>query len=1680
MLLWGKVRKFAYAIIATSVAALSIAAPPAQAATATINAVSFKAPVFDSYDHSTGGGVWNDGSVTYDKGELLGTNYKCGDIASFLLELNTSASATKQPAPYKAEIALTYTWDATGQSGTSLTPLTSSDHLRVNTGVIRNASGTIIGGATGTNPAGVPAGYDSGFNAAGLTASVATSPAPVVTGNSQANTNGEFTSGATKTVTFTVQGIAAGSNIVIRSDALIRCKPNATPTGNMQAALTYINVTYPGALEAVSAGNQTVNFRGVGNLAGLGSSLSITKSISTNGTDCTSTVSTRSFASPGPVRYCYTVTNTGNNDITNVQVKDDNATPGSTADDVVVSMFIRSNAQAATFTLSVADGVATGSYVHTYASAGTYTNIVTVTSSAATATASAIAIMGSTPAVGLQKVQTSGTPGAVGDVISYNLILTNNTGNNSPVDVVDSNASSLTCPSGTPVSFTPGTYGRTINNVSVGNTAGASVTCTATHIVSAADVTAGSVSNFFTGAKQGNTYTSNTVTTPIVLRPLTYSLDVVKTQSSTSRPKAVGDVITYNIQVTNTGTGALTNVSLADLLAGATLGTCSSLTTGTPPVTLPTSLAVGASFVCEASYTVASGDVTAGAVTNQARATFTGATTSTVDSNQVTTVIATTPSIQVIKIQATGSNANTGQYPSAVGQVLTYGISVINDGNVNLTGVIVTDANADAGSLICATAGATSSPGVSLAVGAVIECTASHTVTAVDLTAGSITNVASASGTGGSTPVSASSANVTTVAALKIEKSRTSVTNAQSGTYPTAGDVITYSIVVTNTGEVTLTNLVIADADASVTCNASQLLSLAPGSAVTCSATHTATLAEATAGWAYNTASVRTTQIATAINSNQVATQLQAPIIPHVSVVKARTGTAPSKEGDVVTYSITISSDGVGDASITGLTDANATIGTCTLNSSTITFASPVTLPSGSSIVCAATRTVTSVDIRAGAVTNTASVTATGTGGNSSMNLNTTSNTVSDPLVETKALTVVKSYNTAPSVAGDVVVYTIVTTNSGTVTLTNVSTTDTLLSSLTCSPTQPVASLTPGASFSCSGSYTVTAADVTAGHVINTASAAGTYNGNVSVSANSNTVNLPLTAPAPPAPPAPAPVAKLNVTKKLTATVAGKVGESISYEITVTNSGDVYLTGVGLTDANATLGTCSKVLPTPLAQGESFTCSAIHVITDADVLAGKVDNYAVANAANPGIAGSSNIVTVPLTAAPALSVTKALSGAAPSKVGDVISYTITATNSGNVTLTAVVVTDANAALGSCLPATPTTLAVGASTVCTATHVVTDADFGAGKVDNVAAATGKASAALPASANTSVAANSNLVTVPLLAAPALSIVKALNGPAPAKTGDTITYQIVVTNTGNVTLTDVVVSDANAAMGSCSPITPVTLAIGASTTCAATHVVTDADFAASKVDNVAAVKANSVAGSTSGTSGSTGTLSVNSNIVTVPLTANPALSISKKQVGGLPTAIGGYIHYSIVLTNVGNVNLHDVTISDDNAWITECTTANPAPFLAMGDSITCKAKHQLTEKDVLAGKVVNIASATSAENAVASSSSSGNTAAGSDNGASSGTGSTTDAPGSVVVPSNEVTTLIKIAGMPRIGKYVKPNGGTVLLGASALKNPKLTQLAFTGDLDNVVEDGGAFLALLTATAFAYIARRRLQRK
>ena len=195
----------------------------------------------------------------------------------------------------------------------------------------------------------------------------------------------------------------------------------------------------------------------------------------------------------------------------------------------------------------------------------------------------------------------------------------------------------------------------------------------------------------------------------------------------------------------------------------------------------------------------------------------------------------------------------------------------------------------------------------------------------------------------------------------------------------------------------------------------------------------------------------------------------------------------------------------------------------------------------------------------------------------------------------------------------------------------------------------------------------------------------------------------------------------LSITKTATEANYDSVGDVIHYTIVATNDGNVTLHNVTVTDPNVSNLSCTPATPVAdLAPGASITCTATHTVTQADIDAG---HYANTACVDDGPAGRRRRVTARTCRPcknPHLSITKVATEANYNAVGDVIHYTIVATNDGNVTLHNVTVTDPNVAGLTCTPATPVAnLAPGASINCTATHTVTQADLDAGHYANTA-------------------------------------------------------------------------------------------------------------------------------------------------------------------------------------------------------------------------------------------------------------------------------------------------------------------------------------------------------------------------
>ena len=212
-------------------------------------------------------------------------------------------------------------------------------------------------------------------------------------------------------------------------------------------------------------------------------------------------------------------------------------------------------------------------------------------------------------------------------------------------------------------------------------------------------------------------------------------------------------------------------------------------------------------------------------------------------------------------------------------------------------------------------------------------------------------------------------------------------------------------------------------------------------------------------------------------------------------------------------------------------------------------------------------------------------------------------------------------------------------------------------------PARP-ASLAPGESITCTASYTITQANLDAGSVDNTATgtrrdgAARTPTGDGHGGA----------APA------------LSLDKSAPPATYDHVGQVIAYSYLVTNTGNVTLAARSRSrDDKASDESCPATAS--LAPGASITCTASYTITQADLDAGSVTN--VASATNGTVTSTTDTATVTAVQSPALSLAKDgtldMTVVAPSgrvDVGDKVNYTLTATNTGNVTLHGVTIVDA--------------------------------------------------------------------------------------------------------------------------------------------------------------------------------------------------------------------------------------------------------------------------------------------------------------------------------------------------------------------------------------------------------------------
>jgi hypothetical protein len=181
--------------------------------------------------------------------------------------------------------------------------------------------------------------------------------------------------------------------------------------------------------------------------------------------------------------------------------------------------------------------------------------------------------------------------------------------------------------------------------------------------------------------------------------------------------------------------------------------------------------------------------------------------------------------------------------------------------------------------------------------------------------------------------------------------------------------------------------------------------------------------------------------------------------------------------------------------------------------------------------------------------------------------------------------------STGYGAAGQTIPYSYLVTNTGTVTLTGVGVGDNM-NTVSC----PSDTLTAGSNETCTGTYTVTQADVDTGSVANTASAIAT--GPEMVTSSPSTVTVLANST----------ISSMSLTVSTTSTGYGTAGQVIPYRYLVTNLGTTTLAGVSIT-SNLSAVSCSSGT---LAPGANETCTGTYAVSQGDVDAGSVTNTATA------------------------------------------------------------------------------------------------------------------------------------------------------------------------------------------------------------------------------------------------------------------------------------------------------------------------------------------------------------------------------------------------------------------------------------------------------------------------------------
>ncbi len=981
-----------------------------------------------------------------------------------------------------------------------------------------------------------------------------------------------------------------------------------------------------------------------------------------------------------------------------------------------------------------------------------------------------------------------------------------------------------------------------------------------------------------TARGQDRCSSSNVSATATAICPLLYRPSILVVQNCPPSPMPMGSVYRFSGYVTNTGDAILTNVLVFSSQAGQNL-----------PLLGPLELAPGESEVYNGSLTVPF-NTCAVSVTATSQETCAG----TWITNTGTCPIATTPQIAV--------TLACPEVPASAGGSIIYTGTVRNSGDVTLNNVFVlinqsAPSRPVMGPITMAegkvTVSWTAMPGVTYGLQyrsnlvdsawkdiAGYVTASSGTASKEDFPGGAsqrIYRVRTVSGSpvfgpltlapGAASSFSASFTAPTnacsvsgTVTATGWSICGVAVTNTVSATCPVTttpllaitqhcpanpvspGGLLTYSGTVSNAGNITLNNLVVTNNQSGNTPLIS-VATLTPGGSTNFTGSYIAPATGATT----STSTARATSLCGVPVTNTASSTCPILTSPGIAITKA-CPPQPVAAGGTLVFTGTVTNTGNITLTNVFIVDNQPAPNTPVLG--------PITLARG-----AGTNFSGSYAVALDACATTDTLIATGNDSNTGIAI-TNGVSVTCPIITIPTIAITQSCPPNPVSPGGLLTYSGRIRNAGNISLNNIVVINDRSGA---TPVFTAATLAPGASATFTGSYAAPAS----GDSTSTSTVRATSLCNVAVTNNASSTCPILTSPG------------IAITKACPPQAVA-AGGTLVFTGTVTNTGNITLTNVFVVD-NQPVPNSPVLGPITLARGAGTNFSGSYAVA-LDACATTDTLIATGNDSNTGIAITNSVsVTCPIITIPSIAITQSCPPN-PVSPGDLLTYSGRIRNAGNISLNNIVVI--NDRSGATPVFTAATLAPGASATFTGSYAAPASG------DSTSTSTVRATSLC----NVAVTNNASS-TCPILTSPGIAITKACP-PQPVAAGGTLVFTGTVTNTGNITLTNVFIVDNQPAPN--TPVLgPIILAPGAGTNFSGSYVVPL--NVCSLADMLTAT----------GNNASTGIAIANTVSANCPITTTPGIAITETCPPG-PVTQGSLVVFGGLVSNNGDITLTNILV------------------------------------------------------------------------------------------------------------------------------------------------------------------------